>query len=1123
MERDEMKNKNDREIFLLDQRLLLNPITSSVLTEDNFQTLVARCLANAPTRYDFQQLIVKLLKQSKFRRKLNAYPVDKDKFSCLPVFNEHISIERLFDFSVALFCHEAGTINSFIVERDRFEDALLKSNYVIAEEILDSVAESHGISLWLIRSRTILLSYQGKDSEIFKYCTKEKEDVGSGLINSLIDYFQIFSNSDPDNCLRLHNTLIQKRSIEFRESNWHPMASLLSTLFSPLSFDALANPSECIYFIQTFPLVDQYLLFLMIVQRLAIDEICSGDKNDISTFNIIKTLIFAITDSQLDRVNALQTKSVSSDTSEIGWLIFQEYEAGNYQQAIDLFESRYGELANCIPYLNLIAKAYAYTKQSPKNIPTGIVLDLLEKLTPIYTLEADHIRTEEHLWSRVIRLRGLTQSANIQMSIHLAMPHRYLADDTRRVAVLSAISSKEFTPVIKEIFAGSSGMLWQHNNMPISSTPPAYRKMKYDLCLAIKNHQPTSEIDTLFENYRESTPLFKDYIELYSEYCILSAQFHRLLQVSAEALVKDPNIYACIPMDYLSEEIATQFCTNLYAVIVAFYYSRKISKSINRLLNEIFEEYILTTGAERPSELLSKKEALTELEVIFYREICIPDVMDCLTCFDNINDLRAERIRILDLLLKLNAIDNALRSQEVEELVGKSIVDAAMAGMNGGKVFVDVDALRKILAKEVKSLFEAYKVLPMHDDSRATLSREGLHSEENPNAYIIGPKNSQAFKLYNLHLELFLFDENFGLDMNLSTEIRHGFFSNYMRSLLKDRLLITEILDNDQYASNSYWKNQYSIVNDDIWDAVDNKLKEFSSGFNELVNRAEEWMNIRISREQTNRIFFYEFSAEISKDIQEKMDESDDSEEMSIYIFELLEKQTDGLLCEVRDRLHSNFQVELDALLGKLVDDIDAVKRGAAFVDLLSVIRQAQGDLKERVITAAEWFKSAAQLSNEKLPFDRVVEIATTTFQNINGNSGNMELTLTPSLKTVYMTGHSVKPFTIAINNLLDNCYKRSGLGSSVHVKIYGEQTVDGAVLTIQNNMSSDAVNLARMRQLHGSDNLHIAPISSRLMRTEGGSGLVKAANQIASASEKSTLHIELADLTFRARIDCVI
>src|SRR5690606_25640149 len=151
---------------------------------------------------------------------------------------------------------------------------------------------------------------------------------------------------------------------------------------------------------------------------------------------------------------------------------------------------------------------------------------------------------------------------------------------------------------------------------------------------------------------------------------------------------------------------------------------------------------------------------------------------------------------------------------------------------------------------------------------------------------------------YTLHLESFLFDENFGLDKNLSTEIRHGFFSNYMRSILQERSLITEIGDDDQYASNEYWKTQYLIVCDDILEAVDIKLKEFSSGFNGLIYRVEEWMHIRILVEQTNRVFFYPFHVEDSQVIQEKLDVSNDPKEISLYIFDFLAKRTDELLSE---------------------------------------------------------------------------------------------------------------------------------------------------------------------------------------------------------------------------------
>ena len=77
--------------------------------------------------------------------------------------------------------------------------------------------------------------------------------------------------------------------------------------------------------------------------------------------------------------------------------------------------------------------------------------------------------------------------------------------------------------------------------------------------------------------------------------------------------------------------------------------------------------------------------------------------------------------------------------------------------MNGGKIFIDVDALQKVLAQEVAALFDAYKALPEQEDNRAAIPREGKRLEENPNDLMTGPRNSLIFKIYTLHLESFLF------------------------------------------------------------------------------------------------------------------------------------------------------------------------------------------------------------------------------------------------------------------------------------------------------------------------------------------------------------------------------
>jgi tetratricopeptide (TPR) repeat protein len=1117
-----MHNRDTSKLFKHSQQLLFNPLASSVLSTEAFQSVSGTCLAESPNKQVFRDTLEKLLKQSRFRSLLNAYQDAHDKFPNLPIFRNGFSLDKSASFLNITLCRESNSINSFVKARDEFEEAIIKTDYVLAESVLDLLAKTHGKSLWIIRSRIILLSYQERTPEIRQYCSSMMQGPENDLFNTLISYFQLFSDSDPNDCLQLHDSIISKHVVEFSQANYHEMAGLLSIFFSPTARSDLKNLVACLPLVQIFPLVDQYVIFAKILQRLVVEEICTGEKFELDARPILNNISKSIIDPQLSRTSKFLNGSIESEASEFGKDLLYYYESGNYQEAIDLFENSLANIVNPLSYVNLIAKAHAYIGLLKSKNNKGIVFNLIDLLIPLFTLESSPRGIEENIWSRVIRLRGLNQCENIQTALFLALPHRYGGLDIKRASAFTVIVSSEFTPLIANILVGPAGLFGTRYSCPTSVVTPNYRSIKNSICHAINTGASLEEVDTLFHEFKNTSPLLKDYLELYSEYCIFSSQFHRLLQVSAESLVINPDTYACIPMGYLAKEIETKFCADLNAVIVAFYYSKNVSQSINGLLNELFEEYVLTYQAEKPSELLVNLKSLTNLELIFFRDVCIPDVMDCLACFSNISELRAERILILDLLFQLGVIDNDTRAREADELVGMSIIDFAASGISSHKITIDVDSLRKNLSKESSSLFNSYKSLPEHEEERVTLWRENPDPNEADNAYMTGPKNSLILKLCNLHREAFLFDDKHGLDKILSTEIRHGFFSNLMRSILQERVLITNIADDGKYSANQYWREKNLMVNIDVWKRIDNKLKEFSAGFNKLILDTEEWMKIRVTVDQTNRVFAYNLLLHDFKDVQSKLIASDSSDDVSQYIFDLLLRQTEGFLTEIRQRLHSEFQIKLDALFKKLIDDITIEKRSVALVELMSTILQTQSDIKELVTTVSEWFKISPHLELGQLQFDRVVEISTTIFKNINGATLDITLELNPYLKDVNVPGPSVKPLTIALINLIDNCYRRSGLSSKVKISLVGNATDNGAILSISNNLSFDNIQLLTNSLFRETNRRLISPKSSILMRTESGSGLVKAANQISSASEKSTLNVELIDSTFTAIVNYV-
>ncbi|MGZ4159780.1 MAG: hypothetical protein ACXVNF_03120, partial [Neobacillus sp.] len=460
-------------------------------------------------------------------------------------------------------------------------------------------------------------------------------------------------------------------------------------------------------------------------------------------------------------------------------------------------------------------------------------------------------------------------------------------------------------------------------------------------------------------------------------------------------------------------------------------------------------------------------------------------------------------------------ISDGFRTQEVDELIGQWIVASATNELNGSKIFVDDTALISRLNEEVSSLTILYRQTSEDGDDRITLLGDTDLSSDTQKGYLSGSKNSIALRLIDIHRNAFLFDERFGLDKNLSTEIRHGFFSNLMRSRLQTLHLLTEIGSDGKYASNLYWQRESHWLSSEVWNCVDRHLMEFSAAFNNLVAEAEELMQIQERQEQKDRMLFFDVSTDDIALVRNILEEISDAREISQHIMDILWRRTEECLNEIREYLNGVFRSTLDNIFDDLIRDVTNAKGRAAMINFMRIIMQAKSEIKADITTAAEWFRRASQSSMKPHSLDQVVNIAVNVFNEVTSLGENVNVALPVDFREIYVCGDSVKPFVLAIINLLDNCYRRSGEGANVGIEIFGSSLGSQANVIIKNSVSNDVAGQLTSEYMAQIQSKIESGSGLGLMRIEGGTGLGKASAQLLTVSKGSKLTVDFKDMTF--------
>ncbi|ELB2784619.1 hypothetical protein QNE30_004554, partial [Vibrio alginolyticus] len=218
--------------------------------------------------------------------------------------------------------------------------------------------------------------------------------------------------------------------------------------------------------------------------------------------------------------------------------------------------------------------------------------------------------------------------------------------------------------------------------------------------------------------------------------------------------------------------------------------------------------------------------------------------------------------------------------RECKEIVDDILIDSEAAKFNDSKIFVDTKFIFEKRKDDIISILNQFT-------SQQNTLEPNVESLSKIESMTVpkGNKNDLVTRLISLLLVEFMNNKEVGLDKNLSSEIRHGFFSNLMCSKLQNRNLITELNEKGNYSSNEYWLDYYSMINSPIINSIDELMIKFSSEFNSLIEVAEEWMKTSLNGDEIDRIFVFSFNIDEFERVRRFIETNKDPSEVSELIF----------------------------------------------------------------------------------------------------------------------------------------------------------------------------------------------------------------------------------------------
>lgn len=993
----------------------------------------------------------------------------------------------------AILSKKIDDLSYFQFKKVEAEGLFVRGLYEKTLSLIEEIDAKNGPSFWSINMRFAIYAASKKYSKIDEYLEWLKNENKDSKFQEIVRVIAWKSQSfDSD---LIVESMVRRANKEFIEGGALDIAAFYSLLLLPYPLFDDVNLGYSLKWLQQLTLIDTYESLIKIASCILQDDnIEEAIKLEFKNiFNLFKS-------ANHPRLENIITSLNGKDFIELNPIVdmeIDEYTKGNYESVIKSLEKNFKNDNNLITKINIYAKSYVHLGTSPNNLPS-FLNDVIQNLIKIYSL-VDSSQSVSMIKNLAIKYSSLEISEHLVISIDKSAPFFFDEDSKKKIRRTSAYLSLPLTPLSCNLESRPALYLSE-----INGNIAEHLILKKKAIASLLSDDPKS-LDYI-EDYYNKTKIIKDAIELKVEYFLRKNDIDGLIVYSSEELIENPNSSLCLPLNTIIDYIDRNCIYTLDSVICAYYYNHFSDDDESSILNEVFEELIISLGVQRPSELIRKD--LSKKELFLLNDISKIDVMDYLGCFEDNNDLKIERINILNKLVENKYLSQLDIDRECKQIVDDILIDSEAAKFNNSKIFVDTKFIFEKRKDDIISILNQFTSQPntLEPDVESLSKIESMTVPK-------GNKNDLVTRLISLLLVEFMNNKEVGLDKNLSSEIRHGFFSNLMCSKLQNRNLITELNEKGSYSSNKYWLDYYSMVNNSIINSIDELMIKFSSDFNKLVDIAEEWMKTSLNGDEIDRLFVFNFNIDEFEIIRRFIETNKDPSDVSDLIFGIFNSKLTDCMDALKAKLNEDFAVRVDELFSNLIDEINERKHGTSLSDLFREIRLANTEVKEDIRTVCEWFSFKKNVEFESFEIVKSILLAERCFKQINNS--DMKVNINKNSE-ITIEGHHLYALVFTFINCFNNSYKYSDNNSDIDIDITINQSgEDSFSIKAKNKISYEAkkrlesgildkvrTNLANME-------------NDELLTKEGGSGLYKSLHGLRMASERYNLLPSFSNDTF--------
>jgi len=915
------------------------------------------------------------------------------------------------------------------------------------------------------------------------------------------------------NAPHLYISAVQSRLREYRSSQVPGAAEMAdneSLHMLPAYYDHERSPGiGALASHSLWSIFDQYLLLQKMVQHLHGENNLSAELK-----GLISRLALKIGDWEM--LNCLGLDGGRKEWVEYVDSTVLSYTHGDYIRVVDSISS---EVQRGSPVVWGLAEIYARSViYSGLRFSDTIFDRVSAALAKILTLDPKSEDAKDELENILIKFKSEEWARSALLHLHTICsvpfdegPIKALRREVSFLGDLNTKKARSGSVVLPDIGGVDLDRI------------PAYRLAKHGLS---NGHGPQDI----------SFPIVSDQLIYRSQSLISSGDISGAVTFCIEEWMSNRLKCLFLPIHSLACEIARSGMNGEYgflpSIILLDICSRETGVDVSDDKNSLFLDFVYSFDEFLPSQIF-RGSRISNLEEVFLRQICVPSQLDNIVEIKTVDDVVHERVSIIDTLLASQEHGIQDLIDERDRVLETLFAEKLRAKIEGGKLYVDLQALRARRSSLYESLFAQAKglgdrlVLETIDEMEVNDSPDLLKLSSSPDiqgrsdAVIVALASSDRlnilWKIFTQAAADFSMNSDYGLDKYLSAEVRHVVFKSHLRACFERRGLVTTV-SGGVYGSNAFWCSKYSYVSPTIVADVDRALGKFSKRLDEVLDSVN--VRFRVDTEAApSSLGIFDFRPHHKRlvELSKIITECNDFDSFFASLMDLMWQITAEGSAVAQSMINDEMVPAIESAIDELERDIAESKVDVAMIELMNEIRSSRSDVKNEVEDVLNWFRSPA--SDHGDSYERLVTIldaVVSAFQSTFRHKGRV-LNDDFDRSNVYLSYPEAKCLFISLFTALENSLR---YGTAEGAVLFGSSSSSGSTsILIRNEV--DALDPAGAEALESRVKSRWSDEYSSLSSREGGTGVYKIFNLL-KISEGFSVDIDVHACEFSMAIEVV-